>query len=126
MCRVIPTLKITFFIPVSFPLATINPLHAELNPIGHLLALLGGATIVVVSRLRVNIYKFSGFYIISLLHNYILTLNLLTTTIVALPSNASERQMGFNSACKGLIRYSLRFFINSPFKAYWSRDAPTV
>jgi len=33
----------------------INPLNAELNPICHLLALVGGATIVVVSRLRVNI-----------------------------------------------------------------------
>ena len=32
-----------------------NPLNVELNPICHLLALLGGATIVVVSRLRVNI-----------------------------------------------------------------------
>ena len=31
-----------------------NPLNAELNPICHLLALLGGATIVVVSRFRVN------------------------------------------------------------------------
>jgi hypothetical protein len=38
-------------IPVSF-----NPLNAELNPICHFLSLLGGATIVVVSRLRVNIY----------------------------------------------------------------------
>ena len=35
-----------------------NPLNAELNPICHLLALLGGATIVVVSRLRVK-YMFS-------------------------------------------------------------------
>ena len=34
----------------------------------------------------------------------ILTLNLLTTTIVAPPSNASKCQMGFNSAFKGLIR----------------------
>ena len=33
---------------------SINPLNAELNPICHLLTLLGGATIVVVSRLRVN------------------------------------------------------------------------
>ena len=33
---------------------TLNPLNAELNPICHLLALLGGATIVVVSRLRVK------------------------------------------------------------------------
>ena len=32
----------------------INPLNAELNPICHLLALLGVATIVVVSRLRVK------------------------------------------------------------------------
>ena len=31
-----------------------NTLNAELNPICHLLALLGGATIVVVSRLRVK------------------------------------------------------------------------
>jgi hypothetical protein len=32
----------------------LNPLNAELNPICHLLALLGGATIVVVGRLRVK------------------------------------------------------------------------
>jgi hypothetical protein len=32
-----------------------NPLNAELNPTCHLLALLGGATIVVVSRLRVKL-----------------------------------------------------------------------
>ena len=31
-----------------------------------------------------------------------LTLNLLTTTIVATPSNASKWQMGFNLAFKGL------------------------
>ena len=31
-----------------------------------------------------------------------LTLNLLKTTIVAPPSNASKWQMGFNSALKGL------------------------
>ena len=31
-----------------------NPLNTELNPICHLLALLGDATIVVVSRLRVK------------------------------------------------------------------------
>ena len=34
---------------------------------------------------------------------FILTLNLLTTTIVAPPSNAIKWQMGFNSAFKGLI-----------------------
>jgi hypothetical protein len=34
-----------------------NPLNAELNPICHLLTLLGGATIVVLSRLRVNRHR---------------------------------------------------------------------
>jgi hypothetical protein len=34
-------------------------------------------------------------------HTY-LTLNLLMTTIVAIPSNASKWQMGFNLAFKGL------------------------
>jgi hypothetical protein len=34
-----------------------NPLNAELNPICYLLALLGGATIVDVSRLRVKPYR---------------------------------------------------------------------
>jgi hypothetical protein len=33
---------------------SLNPLNTELNPICHLLALLGGATIVVVSRIRVD------------------------------------------------------------------------
>ena len=42
----------------------------------------------------------------------VLTLNLLTTTIVAPPSNDSKWQMGFNSAFKGLIpRYWLSTII---------------
>jgi hypothetical protein len=41
--------------PLPYPFQfNINPLNAELNPTFHLLALLGGATIVVVSRLRVK------------------------------------------------------------------------
>jgi hypothetical protein len=36
------------------PAGAINPLNAKLNPICHLLALLRGATIVDVSRLRVK------------------------------------------------------------------------
>jgi hypothetical protein len=36
---------------------SVNPLNAELNPICHLIALLGGATIVDVSRLRVKVYR---------------------------------------------------------------------
>jgi predicted amidophosphoribosyltransferase len=39
----------------------------------------------------------------TLIHDlYALTLNQLTTTIVAPPSNVSKWQMGFNSAFKGL------------------------
>jgi len=38
----------------SYDTLHINPLNAELNPICHLLALLGDATIVVISRLRVK------------------------------------------------------------------------
>ena len=47
---------------------------------------------------------------IELFHQPTLTLNLLTTTIVAPPSNVSKWQMGFNSAFKGLMHnflYSL-------------------
>jgi hypothetical protein len=40
-------------------------------------------------------YKMLGYFIG-------LTLNLLTTTIIAPPSNASKWQMGFNSSFKGL------------------------
>ena len=40
-----------------------------------------------------------------------LTLNLLTTTIVAPPSNASKWQMGFNSAFKGLISHSTSYIV---------------
>jgi len=43
-----------------------------------------------------------------------LTLNLLTTTIVAPPSKASKWQMGFNSEFKGLIRYSVLEYIGIP------------
>ena len=42
-----------------------NPLNAKLNPISHLLALLGGATVVVFSRLRVK----CGIFRVSLLQN---------------------------------------------------------
>ena len=45
-----------------------------------------------------------------------LTLNLLTTTIVAPPSNASKWQMGFNSAFKGLSR--CRGLLQNKYNAY--------
>jgi len=40
--------------PPSHPFSTINPLKAELNPICHLLALLGAHHFLHVSRIRVN------------------------------------------------------------------------
>ena len=42
---------------------SLNPLNAELNPICHLLALLGGATIVVVSRLRVKLLMTTSMFV---------------------------------------------------------------
>ena len=44
---------------------------------------------------------------------FYLTLNLLTTTIVAPPSNASKWQMGFNSAFKGLIEQHSKFLLHT-------------
>jgi hypothetical protein len=41
-----------------------------------------------------------------------LTLNVLTTTIVAPPSSASKWQMGFNSAFKGLICWLLAWLLS--------------
>ena len=51
----------TAFRPILRPTSTsFNPLNAELNPIRHLLALVGARHIVHVSRIRVNGY--SGIY----------------------------------------------------------------
>ena len=47
-----------------------------------------------------------------------LTLNLLTTAIVAPPSNASKWQIGFNSAFKGLIRAKINRYIKGRVMAY--------
>ena len=58
-----------------------------------------------------NSCKFSILYYPAPLFIY-LTLNLLTTTIVSPPSNASKWQMGFNSAFKGLIITILNFVIS--------------
>ena len=49
--------SITLLCVISEQKNNFNPLNAELNPICHLLALLGGATIVVVSRLRVKYFN---------------------------------------------------------------------
>jgi hypothetical protein len=45
-------------------MAFLNPLNAELNPICHLLALLGAHHILHVSRIRVKIFYTTFFHII--------------------------------------------------------------
>ena len=72
---------------ISTPLHNVgfNPLNAELNRICHLLALLGGATIVVVSRLRVKTLRRFGKTLVSkqlLQMSSILLLLLLLLTVV--------------------------------------------
>ena len=54
---------------------------------------------------RKNILRSKSFYPAILPVGFLsnLTLNLLTTTIVAPPSNDNKWQMGFNSAFKGLM-----------------------
>ena len=51
-----PVQSLSSFTGVHFTF-TFNPLNAELNPICHLLALLGAHHILHVSRLRVNYLK---------------------------------------------------------------------
>jgi hypothetical protein len=52
-----------------------------------------------------------------------LTLNLLTTTIVAPPSNASKWQMGFNSAFKGLkiLKWHIYIYIAINMFLFWTK-----
>jgi predicted amidophosphoribosyltransferase len=56
-----------------------------------------GEFVIAEQKLKLNILLRVEFLTL-----YSLTLNLLTTIIVAPPSNASKWQMGFNSAFKGL------------------------
>jgi hypothetical protein len=57
----------------------------------------------------------------------LLTLNLLTTTIVAPPSNASKWQMGFNSAFKCLNIQNVKIYIEiSYIRSYMIRYIRTI
>jgi len=47
-------LFLNLLVPIQLFASIINPLNAELNPICHLLALLGAHHILHVSRIRVN------------------------------------------------------------------------
>jgi hypothetical protein len=50
-----PSARLAYLFALLSKHHIINPLNAELNLICHFLALVGGATIVVVSRLRVKV-----------------------------------------------------------------------
>jgi len=50
-----------------------------------------------------------------------LTLNLLTTTIVVPPSNASKWQIGFNSVFKGLKRILQKWAVREWIGLMWLR-----
>jgi hypothetical protein len=73
----------------------------------------------IISRLNVNIIYISRRTTITYFgnmttqpeRNLCLTLILLTSTIVAPPSNASKWQIGFNSAFKGLICRKLMLLV---------------
>jgi len=65
-------------------------------------------------KLYYNIYSY----------NCTLTLNLLTTTVVAPLSNASKCQMGFNSAFKGLIKEKSMQSHSNPTTGFGLNDSP--
>jgi len=66
-----------------------NPLNAQLNPICHLLELLGAHHIFHVSRIRVNPSKYSGNYMYSVLQD-LRTLRLDTACTNLFAACASE------------------------------------
>src|SRR5215469_3731676 len=90
-----------------------HPLNAESNPICHLLALLGGATIVVVSRLRVNklnksasrLFYYTGILwctvnktlSLNLCHSY--TVCLLTSLLICCYSESKHSIMSLLCSC---------------------------
>ena len=49
----------------------LNPLNSELNPICHLLALLGAHPILHVSRIRVNLGKWHSIYVALCTRKYV-------------------------------------------------------
>jgi hypothetical protein len=75
----------------------ITPLNAELNPICHLLALLGGATIVVVSRLRVKRAKAKKE------RTFTVNIKVLTISSSHKDSNREGTKSVFHHFCPGLL-----------------------
>jgi hypothetical protein len=95
--------------PWLLTLHGINPLNAELNPICHLLALLGGATIVVVSRLRVkDMYSKSGsqYSIIKLLAKFTILKLCTIQSFPLITSLSTATTRGCPRTCRLMIWYS--------------------
>jgi len=66
--------KFPIFLIRNFILGLINPLNAKLNPICHLLALLGAHPILHVGRIRVNLVHF---VMLMLLYNRLMHLEMM-------------------------------------------------
>src|SRR5215471_9165433 len=69
----------------------IHLLNGELNPICHLLALLGGATIVVISRLRVK--DFNSFLKSLMLSNFLILSGTLFCSLIPILTTFTEMEL---------------------------------
>jgi hypothetical protein len=76
-----------------FGYSSLHPLNAELNPICHLLALLGDATTVDVSRLRVNCMRKLSKYSTLQDSKFLRTFYLLSLTCVEGYNNCSLSEL---------------------------------
>jgi len=54
-------LFIVYYLQAFVNVVNINPLNPEVNPICHLLALLGAHRILHISRIRVNVFRIGKF-----------------------------------------------------------------
>ena len=94
---------------------SLNPLNAELNPICHLLTLLGGATIVVVSRLKVKSYR------VRKLHHG-LEFNIFVFQITELLYNYTSHEHNFfylqHFICTLILKLSFLAVDSSNFEVY--------
>ena len=89
--------------PTDLNFPCISDLLAEVTKFQHHTQLCFNCSPVLVSCSNLSpIFLLNAIFAMTILD---LTLNLLTTTIVAPPSNASKWQMGFNSVFKGLISH---------------------
>jgi hypothetical protein len=90
-----------------------NPLNAELNPICHLLALLGGATIVVISRIRVNRSVYTYTHALRFVHNCNVTTNRNAVTLQVTDTIRSY-DLNFHPVSHGVTVSCERYIMGFP------------